>query len=65
MSETPDYPDRLNLREQIARFDNLLADTQKKQRACHMQPWQVGATMLGGAAAFFAAGAAFIKLLGG
>jgi hypothetical protein len=30
-----------------------------------MQPWQVGATMLGGAAAFFAAGAAFIKLLGG
>ena len=29
-----------------------------------MQPWQVAATVFGGGAAFFAAGAAFIKLLG-
>ena len=65
VSEFSPYTDRLNLREQIARIDNLLADTQKKQREYHMQPWQVGATLLGGAAAFFAAGAAFLKLVGG
>lgn len=65
MSNTADYKDRLDLREQIVRIDNLIADTQKKQREYHMQPWQVAATVFGGGAAFFAAGAAFIKLVGG
>jgi hypothetical protein len=58
-----EYTESLNLREQIARIDNILTDTQKKQREYHTQPWQVGATLLGGAAAFFAAGAAFIHLI--
>jgi hypothetical protein len=66
MSGIPaDDRDRLNLREQIARIDNLIADTQKKQREYQMQPWQVAATVFGGGAAFFAAGAAFFKLMGG
>ncbi len=65
MSDATNYADRLNLREQIARIDNLLADTQKKQREYHMQPRQVFATLLAGGAAFFAAGAALVKLLGG
>lgn len=65
MSDIPDYRDRLNLREQIARIDNLLADTQKKQRDYQLAPWQVAVTLLGGAAAFFVAGAAFVKLAGG
>ena len=30
MSDLSDYTHRINMREQIARIDNLLADTQKK-----------------------------------
>jgi len=66
-------------REQLARIDNLLVDAQKK-RVEHenlmaetrgkrierqLQTWQVFATLLAGGAAFFAAGAAFVKLIGG
>ena len=65
MSDIPNYEERLDLREQIARIDNLLTDTQKKQREYHLAPWQVAVTVLGGAATFFAAGAAFVKLTGG
>ena len=32
MSEFGDYTERLNMREQIARIDQLLAETQKFQR---------------------------------
>ena len=53
------------MREQIAHIDTLLADTRKKQREHHMQPWQVAATAFGGGVTSFAAGAAFIKLVGG
>jgi hypothetical protein len=52
-------------REQIVRIDNMIADAQKKKREYEMLPWQVFATLLGGGAAFFAAGAAFVKLIGG
>jgi hypothetical protein len=97
MSEPTDFSAGLNLREQLARIDNIMADTQKKQREhanlavdrqtedrehiaridkllaeaqkqrreYHMQPWQVAATVFGGGAALFAAGAAFVKLVGG
>jgi hypothetical protein len=59
----PQPPVELNIREQIARIDNLLIDSQKKQREYHLSMWQVFAVMLGGAAAFFAAGAAIVKLI--
>ncbi len=65
MSDPQDFTAGLNMRDQLARIDNLLADTQKKQREYHMQPWQVAGTLLAGAAAFFAAGAAVLKLMGG
>ena len=48
----------LNLREQIARIDNLLIDSQKKQREFHLAFWQVAATVMGGFAAMMAAGIA-------
>ncbi len=54
----------LDIREQIARIDNLLIDSQKKQREFHLAFWQVAATLLGGAAAFFAGGVAVVKLFG-
>jgi len=43
----------------------LRAEAGKLQRERQLQPWQVFATLLGGGAAFFAAGAAFVKLIGG
>jgi hypothetical protein len=46
-------------------YENIVADTRKKQRDYAVLPWQVVATVFGGAAAFFAAGAAFVKLVGG
>jgi hypothetical protein len=60
----PQPAPELNIREQIARIDNLLIDTQKKQREHHLSVWQVAATVFAGGAAFFAAGAALVKLLG-
>ncbi|MDB5482730.1 MAG: hypothetical protein JWO83_3783 [Caulobacteraceae bacterium] len=48
----PQPAPELNIREQIARIDSLLMDTQKEQR-------------VGGAAAIFAAGAAIVKLIVG
>jgi hypothetical protein len=79
VSDPTDYTDRLNLREQIARIDNMIDDTNKKrheQESLHAStqkvkleylvlPWQVVATVFGAGAAFFAAGAAFVKLVGG
>jgi hypothetical protein len=59
----PQPAPELNIREQIARIDNLLIDTQKKQREFHLSVWQVAAAVFAGGAAFFAAGAAFVKLL--
>jgi hypothetical protein len=43
----------------------LRAEAGKFQRDRQLQPWQVFATLLGAGAAFFAAGAAFVKLMGG
>lgn len=57
----PHPPAEINLREQLARIDDLLIDSQKKQREYHLAPWQVFITVLGGSAAFFAAGAAAMK----
>jgi hypothetical protein len=55
----------LDLREQIARIDLLQADLQRRQQEVHLVPWQIFFTVLGGGAAFFAAGAAVVKLLMG
>ncbi len=56
---------KLDLQEQIARIDDLLIDSQKKQREYHLALWQVVAAVFGGGAALFAAGAAFMKIAAG
>ena len=64
MTDHIDIPE-LDLREQIARIDQLLADRDRKRQEIRFAPWQLA---LGGAtagAAMFAAGAAFFKVLGG
>ena len=82
----PDPTPTLDLREQIARIDNLIAQTQKAQadlgrsridydktaweafkisKDVKFQPWQIMTAGMTAGAALFAAGAAFIKILGG
>ena len=70
---------QLDLREQLARIDRaqeetrkfvaeqhkLDAEAMKLQRDRSFLPWTVAATLLGAGAALFAAGAGFIKLIGG
>ena len=66
----------LNLREQLARIDHILADHQRifidmrrieadhdrKRQEIRMAPWALVLSGLATGAALFAAGAAFIKL---
>lgn len=67
----PDQTDRLDLNEQIARIEKtqaeiqkLFAETTKIKIDTRIMPFTTLATVAGGGAAFFAAGATFIKLLG-
>lgn len=69
---------RLDLREKIARIDQMLADhdrnrmqtdqleadRDRKRQEITYAPWLAIFTGMGAAAAFFAAGVAFIKVLG-
>ncbi len=48
-----------------AEQNKLAAEAGKLQRDRQLLPWQVAVTLLGAGAALFAAGAAFVKLMGG
>ncbi|MBS0363950.1 MAG: hypothetical protein JSR98_21465 [Proteobacteria bacterium] len=65
MSETQPDHIPLDLQEQIARIDNLLAAAAKAKIDVAWQPWQIVITTFGASAAMFAAGATLIKLLWG
>ena len=54
----------LDIREQIAHIDQMLADAARKRQERELAPWQLAFTGLGAGAAVFAAGGAFSKLLG-
>jgi len=54
----PQPAGEINLREQLARIDNLLIDSQKKQREYHLAVWQLVVSFMVAGAAIFAAGAA-------
>lgn len=54
----------LSLREQIARIDKDIAQTHRLKQEHQLASWQLVITGAGAGAAFFAAGAAFVKLLG-
>ena len=49
----------------IAEQRKLIAEAAKLERDRAFLPWSVAATLLGAGAALFAAGAGFIKLIGG
>lgn len=48
----------------VAEQRKLIAESQKLDRERGVLPWQIVVTTLGAGAALFAAGAAFVKLLG-
>ena len=56
--------EQLDIREKLAHIDQMLADHDRKRREIRLAPWQLVMTGMAGGAALFAAGAAFIKLLG-
>ena len=60
-SEPFDQP--LDIREQIARIDKLIVEAGKTRQETRFAPVTLIFTAMGAAAAFFAAGAAFTKLL--
>ena len=70
MATTPEPEPTLNLREQLARIDQIqanlghkLAMTSKTEQDTRFGPYTLVITALGAGAALFAAGAAFTKLV--
>ncbi len=61
---TDQDPPSLDLREQIAHIDLMLAQHVRVRQETAFAPWQIALTVMGAGAAFFAAGAALVKLLG-
>jgi hypothetical protein len=61
-------PDSVDLREKLAHIDQMLADHDRKRQEIKYAPWvlllPVAIGLLTAGAALFAAGAAFMKLLG-
>ena len=65
--------DELNLREKIAHIDQMLADRRRRIDADHdrrrqeirYRPWVAVISGMAAGGALFAAGVAFIKILGG
>jgi hypothetical protein len=60
---TADTHSDLNIREKLAHIDQMLADHDRKRQEIRLAPLVAGLTAAGAGAAFFAAGAAFFKLL--
>jgi hypothetical protein len=59
----PGYPE-IDLREKLAHIDQMLADHDRKRQEIKHAPWIIGVSLMTAGAAFFAAGVAFMKLLG-
>jgi hypothetical protein len=54
----------LDIREKIAHIDAMLADHDRKRQEIRLAPWALVIAGMTSGAAFFAAGIAFIKILG-
>jgi hypothetical protein len=55
----------LDIREKLAHIDQMLAEHDRKRQEIRYAPWQFMVAGMAAGAAFFAAGVAFMKLLGG
>jgi hypothetical protein len=54
----------LDIREKLAHIDAMLADHDRKRQEIRLAPWALVIAGMTSGAAFFAAGIAFIKILG-
>jgi hypothetical protein len=54
----------LDIREKLAHIDQMLADHDRKRQEIRFAPWLAVVSGMTAGAAFFAAGVAFIKVLG-
>ena len=61
---SPNYSEELNIREKLAHIDQMLADHDRKRQEIKHAPWIIMIAGMTAGAAFFAAGVAFVKLLG-
>ncbi|HEY3916334.1 MAG TPA: hypothetical protein VGL83_01010 [Stellaceae bacterium] len=60
MAEAPEH---LDIREQLAHIDQMLADAARTHQQITYQPWIFMVSGMTAGAALFAAGAAFFKIL--
>jgi len=69
MTDTTPTLDTIDIREKLAHIDQMLADHDRKRQEMKHAPWQIflsaAVGLLTAGAALFAAGAAFMKLIGG
>jgi hypothetical protein len=56
--------DNLDMREKLAHIDQMLADHDRKRQEIKYAPWAMMISGMTAGAAFFAAGVAFVKILG-
>ena len=60
----PDEPSSLDIREKLAHIDQMLADHDRKRQEIRLAPWQLVLAGMTSGSALFAAGAAFMKIVG-
>ncbi len=60
-----DMPFDLDLREKLAHIDRMLTAHDRKRQEIRFAPWQLALSGIAAGAGLFAAGAAFMKFLGG
>jgi len=60
----PDEPSSLDIREKLAHIDQMLADHDRRRQEIRLAPWQLVLAGMTSGAALFAAGAAFMKIVG-
>ena len=64
MAADPAPQQDLFIREQLAHIDQLSADADHRRRTMSLAIWPIGFGAMTAGAALFAAGAAFMKVLG-
>ena len=55
----------VDLQEKLAHIDQMLADHDRKRQEIRFAPWALALSGMTSGAALFAAGGAFVKLVGG
>ena len=63
MTATEQHPE-IDVREKLAHIDQMLADHDRKRQEIKLAPWQIAFAGMTAGAALFAAGGAFVKILG-